>query len=110
MIADMEVEEKTSHFVQLDDGTYAEMVEGHELVGPGHQMLVEDQDGQKLVVVNPAPVDQPQTIVVPEQAETVYVIASRDEGETTVNPGLEKMLQVCKIKLDLRKTKEYFFI
>ena len=37
----MEVEEKTSHYVQLDDGTYAEMVEGHELVGPGHQMLVE---------------------------------------------------------------------
>ena len=39
---EMEVEEeKTSHFVQLDDGTYAEMVEGHEMVAPGHQMLVE---------------------------------------------------------------------
>ena len=71
----MEVEEeKTSHFVQLDDGTYAEMVEGHEMVAPGHQMLVEDQDGQKLVVVNPGPGEEPQTIVVPEQAETVYVI------------------------------------
>ena len=28
-------EEKTSHFVQLDDGTFAEMVEGHEMVAPG---------------------------------------------------------------------------
>ena len=27
-----------------------------------------------MVVVNPAPGDEPQTIVVPEQAETVYVI------------------------------------
>ena len=73
-VLEIEVEEKTSHYVQLDDGSYAEMVEGHELVGPGHQMLVEDQDGQKLVVVNPAPGEEPQTIVVPEQAETVYVI------------------------------------
>ena len=31
---------KTSHFVQLEDGSYAEMVEGHEMVGPGEQMLV----------------------------------------------------------------------
>merc|ERR1719220_1539996 len=93
----LEVEEKTSHFVQLDDGTYAEMVEGHEMVAPGHQMLVEDQDGQKLVVVNPAPGDEPQTIVVPEQAETVYVIASRDGAETIVEsgqtPALENMLK-----------------
>ena len=73
-VLEIEVEEKTSHYVQLDDGSYAEMVEGHELVGPGHQMLVEDQDGQKLVVVNPCLGDEPQTIVVPEQAETVYVI------------------------------------
>ena len=29
-------EEKTSHFVQLDDGTFAEMVEGHEMVAPGN--------------------------------------------------------------------------
>ena len=94
----MEVEEeKTSHFVQLDDGTYAEMVEGHEMVAPGHQMLVEvgddllavsvdptdlfqDQDGQKLVVVNPGPGEEPQTIVVPEQAETVYVIGKNGAG------------------------------
>merc|ERR1719228_2278867 len=95
-LSDMEVEEKTSHFVQLDDGTYAEMVEGHELVGPGHQMLVEDQDGQKLVVVNPGPGEEPQTIVVPEQSETVYVIASRDGAETIVpeqNPALENILK-----------------
>lgn len=93
---DPEVEEKTSHFVQLDDGTYAEMVEGHEMVAPGHQMLVEDQDGQKLVVVNPGPGEEPQTIVVPEQAETVYVIASRDGAETIVpeqNPALENILK-----------------
>jgi len=94
---EMEVEEeKTSHFVQLDDGTYAEMVEGHEMVAPGHQMLVEDQDGQKLVVVNPGPGEEPQTIVVPEQAETVYVIASRDGAETIVpeqNPVLENILK-----------------
>jgi len=93
---DAEVEEKTSHFVQLDDGTYAEMVEGHEMVAPGHQMLVEDQDGQKLVVVNPGPGEEPQTIVVPEQAETVYVIASRDGAETIVpeqNPALENILK-----------------
>ena len=32
-------EEKTSHFVQLDDGTFAEMVEGHEMVAPGKEML-----------------------------------------------------------------------
>jgi len=93
----LEVEEKTSHFVQLDDGTYAEMVEGHEMVAPGHQMLVEDQDGQKLVVVNPAPGDEPQTIVVPEQAETVYVIASQNESGTAVvesqNNDLERMLK-----------------
>ena len=30
-------EEKTSHFVQLDDGTFAEMVEGHEMVAPGRK-------------------------------------------------------------------------
>merc|ERR1712142_239891 len=92
---EMEVEEeKTSHFVQLDDGTYAEMVEGHEMVAPGHQML--DQDGQKLVVVNPGPGEEPQTIVVPEQAETVYVIASRDGAETIVpeqNPALDNILK-----------------
>ena len=67
--------------MQLDDGTYAEMVEGHEMVAPGHQMLVEDQDGQKLVVVNPAPGDEPQTIVVPEQAETVYVIGEQHSAQ-----------------------------
>ena len=32
-------EEKTSHFVQLDDGTFAEMVEGHEMVAPGKTIL-----------------------------------------------------------------------
>ena len=32
-------EEKTSHFVQLDDGTFAEMVEGHEMVAPGETEL-----------------------------------------------------------------------
>ena len=30
-------------------------------------MLVEDQDGQKMVVVNPGPGEEPQTIVIPEQ-------------------------------------------
>ena len=34
------MEEQTSHYVQLEDGTYAEMVEGHEIVKPGQQMLV----------------------------------------------------------------------
>ena len=91
------MEEKTSHFVQLDDGTYAEMVEGHEMVAPGHQMLVEDQDGQKLVVVNPAPGDEPQTIVVPEQAETVYVI-----GEEHPNPGLSSVLTILHFSLTER--------
>ena len=87
------MEEKTSHFVQLDDGTYAEMVEGHEMVAPGHQMLVEDQDGQKLVVVNPAPGDEPQTIVVPEQAETVYVIGDSISlsSDTTYNDCLQPL-------------------
>ena len=69
-----------------------------------------------MVVVNPAPGDEPQTIVVPEQAETVYVIgdsltagmvelvsnspvaASRNESETIVdssqNSALESMLKV----------------
>ena len=91
------MEEKTSHFVQLDDGTYAEMVEGHEMVAPGHQMLVEDQDGQKLVVVNPAPGDEPQTIVVPEQAETVYVI-----GEEQPNPGISSVLIIPNFSLTER--------
>merc|ERR1711994_260415 len=90
-------EEKTSHFVQLDDGTFAEMVEGHEMVAPGHQMLVEDQDGQKMVVVNPGPGEEPQTIVVPEQAETVYVIVSQNESGTAVvesqGNDLERMLK-----------------
>jgi hypothetical protein len=35
-----EVEELTSHYVQLQDGTYAQMVEGHHIVKPGQQMLV----------------------------------------------------------------------
>ena len=35
-----DIEESTSHYVQLEDGTYAEMVEGHEIVAPGEQMLV----------------------------------------------------------------------
>ena len=38
---------------------------------PGHQMLVEDQDGQKMVVVNPGPGEEPQTIVIPEQVHTL---------------------------------------
>merc|ERR1712098_328984 len=67
----IEVEEKTSHYVQLDDGTYAE----------------------KVVVVNPAPGDEPQTIVVPEQAETVYVIASRNEDETIVENNQQSALE-----------------
>jgi len=47
-------------------------------------------------VVNPGPGEEPQTIVVPEQAETVYVIASRDGAETIVpeqNPVLENILK-----------------
>lgn len=78
------LETTTTHYVQLEDGTYAEMVEGHEMVQPGQQMLVQDQHGQQLVVVNPALGDHPQTIVVPENAETVYVIASQDGRETIV--------------------------
>merc|ERR1719319_1865653 len=85
-------EEKTSHFVQLDDGTFAEMVEGHEMVAPGHQMLVEDQEGQKMVVV------------IPEQAETVYVIASRDGAETIVpqqSAALESILRKQKHNMSM---------
>merc|ERR550519_3346666 len=97
-------EEKTSHFVQLDDGAFAEMVEGHEMVAPGHQMLVEDQDGQKMVVVNPGPGEEPQTIVIPEQAETVYVIASRDGAETIVpqqSAALESILRKQKHNMSM---------
>ena len=36
-------EEKTSHFVQLDDGTFAEMVEGHEMVAPGRNCFPESR-------------------------------------------------------------------
>ena len=36
-------EEKTSHFVQLDDGTFAEMVEGHEMVAPGRNYFPESR-------------------------------------------------------------------
>merc|ERR1712098_438980 len=74
----IEVEEKTSHYVQLDDGTYAE----------------------KVVVVNPAPGDEPQTIVVPEQAETVYVIASRNEDETIVDNNQQSALENMLKKQD----------
>ena len=35
-------------------------------------MLVEDQDGQKMVVVNPGPGEEPQTIVIPEQVWLVF--------------------------------------
>ena len=35
-------------------------------------MLVEDQDGQKMVVVNPGPGEEPQTIVIPEQVLLVF--------------------------------------
>jgi len=91
---DTDVMEKTSHYVQLEDGTYAEMVEGHEIVGPGEQMLVEDESGQRLVVVNPTSGDQPQTVVIPEQAETVYVIASQGENDTIVpdDSSLHKLI------------------
>jgi len=91
---DEEVEERTSHYVQLEDGTYAEMVEGHEIVAPGEQMLVEDEDGQKLVVVNPNRDDQPQTVVIPDQAGAVYVIASQEENDTIVpdNTSLHKLM------------------
>merc|ERR1712113_609604 len=68
----------TSHFVQLDDGTFAEMVEGHEMVAPGHQMLVEDQDGQKMVVVNPGPGEEPQTIV-PQQSAALESILRKQK-------------------------------
>jgi len=78
--------EKTSHYVQLEDGSFAEMVEGHEMVGPGQQMLVQDEDGQKLVVVNPNTGNVPQTVIIPEQAETVYVIASQNDDNSTILP------------------------
>lgn len=77
-----EVEEQTSHYVQLEDGTYAEMVEGHEIVKPGQQMLVRDEQGKQLVVVNPSYSNAQQAIVIPEQAETVYVIASQNGPST----------------------------
>ena len=69
-------------------------------------------------MVNPGPGEEPQTIVVPEQAETVYVIgksdeqsnpagdnlvtiaASRDGAETIVpeqNPVLENILKVVAV-------------
>ena len=44
---------------------------------PGHQMLVEDQDGQKMVVVNPGPGEEPQTIVIPEQVHTLLILAQQ---------------------------------
>jgi uncharacterized protein YrrD len=44
-----EVEELTSHYVQLQDGTYAQMVEGHHIVKPGQQMLV----GPESIVLDP---------------------------------------------------------
>ena len=37
-------------------------------------MLVEDQDGQKMVVVNPGPGEEPQTIVIPEQVEKLFIM------------------------------------
>ena len=37
-------------------------------------MLVEDQDGQKMVVVNPGPGEEPQTIVIPEQVEYYMIL------------------------------------
>ena len=46
---------------------YEELEVGDCKLPPGHQMLVEDQDGQKMVVVNPGPGEEPQTIVIPEQ-------------------------------------------
>merc|ERR1719348_2664843 len=63
---------------------------------PIYNEIVEYEDGTKLVVVNPGPGEEPQTIVVPEQAETVYVIASRDGSETIVpeqNPALDNILK-----------------
>ena len=36
-------------------------------------MLVEDQDGQKMVVVNPGPGEEPQTIVIPEQVMIILL-------------------------------------
>ena len=40
-------------------------------------MLVEDQDGQKMVVVNPGPGEEPQTIVIPEQVHTLLILAQQ---------------------------------
>ena len=41
--------------------------------------MVQDQDGKKMVVVNPNTGNATQTVIIPEQAETVYVIASQSE-------------------------------
>ena len=40
-------------------------------------MLVEDQDGQKMVVVNPGPGEEPQTIVIPEQVDALLILAQQ---------------------------------
>ena len=40
-------------------------------------MLVEDQDGQKMVVVNPGPGEEPQTIVIPEQVMIILLTVNQ---------------------------------
>ena len=112
-VEDAVLEESTSHYVQLEDGTYAEMIQpstdasGEQtaaIVPTGDQPIVVKNDkGETMVVVNSATATTIADAKVVAKSEDhdgggqVFVIATQDtNGETTAilpdNESLERLI------------------
>lgn len=87
-IEDAVLEEQTSHFVQLEDGTYAEMIdECANIIQPGQPIVVKNDKGETMVVVN-SPEDNIASTDIPGQ---VYVIATQNSDKDTILPDKESL-------------------
>jgi len=85
-----ELEEQTSHYVQLEDGTYAEMVDesAATVVQAGQTIVVKSDKGETMVVVNP---EERLTTAETSGHGQVYVIAAENGEANTVLPDKESL-------------------
>jgi len=90
-VEDAVLEEQTSHFVQLEDGTYAEMIdESANIIVPGQPILVKNDKGETMVVVN-SPEDNISDKIEVGPPGQVYVIASQGSDKDTILPDKESL-------------------
>jgi hypothetical protein len=83
---DAVLEEQTSHFVQLEDGTYAEMIdESANIIVPGQPIIVKNDKGETMVVVN-----SPEDNIASGDGQ-VYIIATQNSEKDTILPDKESL-------------------